>query len=75
MVHWNATLFTPAAWAAETGEQQPLQNIIEVGGEQEAEISLRVCLKVDQIDLPTVRKTVMMIRQYRRLSRGRHCYG
>ncbi len=74
-VHWDATLFTPAAWAKEWDEEQPQQNIIEIGEKGEYGISLHICLKVECIDLPTVRKALMMVRQYKRLQRGRHQYG
>ncbi len=74
-VCWDATLYTPRAWAEEFDEAPPTQNIIEIGGESEHGVTLAVCLKVTSMDRPTVRKAVMMIRQYKRLSRGRHQYG
>lgn len=74
-VRWDATLFTPAAWAEAWGEALPQQNIIEIGNAGEQGLHLNICLKVAAIDLPTVRKAVMMIRQYKRLRRGRHQYG
>ncbi len=74
-VRWNATLFTPAGWAAQWGESRPNKNIIEIGDSTEREIEIKICLKVDRIDHPTVRKAVMMVRQYKKLHRGRHEYG
>ncbi len=74
-VRWNATLFTPAAWAETHGETLPPKNIIEIGDKGEQGIQLNICLKVTAIDLPTIRKAVMMIRQYKRLQRGLHQYG
>lgn len=74
-VHWNATLFTPAAWASAWGEGPPQKNIIEIGDEGDDGITLNICLKVANIDQPTVRKAIMMVRQYKRLQRGRHEYG
>lgn len=74
-VQWAATLYTPSGWAVEYGVDEPRHNIIEVAGEGEGEILLAICLQVSHIDRPTVRKAVMMTRQYRRLRRGRHVYG
>ena len=74
-VHWNATLFTPAAWASAWGEGPPQKNIIEIGDKGDDGITLNICLKVANIDQPTVRKAMMMVRQYKRLQRGRHEYG
>ncbi len=74
-VRWNATLFTASGWAREFGEARPEQNIIEIDEESEGRFLLKVCLRVERIDRPTLRKAVMMIRQYKRLARGRHVYG
>jgi hypothetical protein len=74
-VVWQASLFTPPAWATVFDEPEPKQNIIEIGEEGEQTIRLSICLKVPAIDHPTVRKAVMMVRQYKRLRRGRHVYG
>ena len=74
-VRWSATLFTPTAWASAWGEALPQQNIIEIGDEGDDGITLNICLKVANIDQPTVRKAMMMVRQYKRLQRGRHEYG
>lgn len=75
LVNWQATLFTPTGWAGRFGEAKPSQNIIEVLEGDEGSCILNICLKVTAIDLPTVRKAIMMARQYRRLRRGRHHYG
>ena len=75
LVRWNATLFTPAAWARARGEGEPRRNIIEIGDEEEHGITLNICLKVKSIDRPTIRKAVMMVRQYKQLQHGRHEYG
>ena len=74
-VRWDATLYTPAAWAELRDEEIPRQNIIQLGEDGREGIELAICLQVTAIDCPTVRKAVMMIRLYRRLSRGRHIYG
>lgn len=67
LVTWDATLIALAP-----GNQR---NFIEVGEAGAQGIALTVGLNVSSIDVPTIRKTMMMIRQYKRLQRGRHEYG
>ena len=38
-------------------------------------VALTVCLDVEKIDEPTVLKTIVMIRNYKRLSKGLHEFG
>jgi hypothetical protein len=71
-VIWDATFITLSAC---NGMKGPRRNFIEIGGQSGEAIPLTVGLNVPCIDLPTVRKSMMMIRQYKRLSRGRHEYG
>lgn len=75
VVRWQAVLFTPAGWAATLDEALPEQNIIDIHEDDVGVYRLNLCLKVTAIDLPTVRKAVMMVRQYKRLRVGRHRYG
>lgn len=74
-VLWHATLLTPAAWASLYGEKPPRGNIILVGEGIASAMELTLCLQVAKIDLPTIRKAITMVRQYKRLRRGRHEYG
>jgi hypothetical protein len=74
-ITWDGQLFTLAAWRQHHPHSDVRQNFIEVGEESPQGIALTVVLDVPQIDLPTVRKTMMMVRQYKRLRRGRHLYG
>jgi hypothetical protein len=69
-VTWEAILI---ALAADGRSVQ--RNFIDIGEAGENGIPLTVGLNVRSIDLPTVRKAMMMIRQYKRLRRGRHEYG
>lgn len=71
-VTWDATFATLTACS---GNPAPQRNFIEIGQETDRGIPLTVGLNVPCIDLPTVRKTMMMIRQYKRLGPGRHEYG
>ena len=65
-VCWDATI------EALPGE---VSNYYEIGPEGEHGIVLRIGLKAAAIDLPTVRKAILMIRQYKRLSPGRRQFG
>jgi len=71
-VTWNAIFIT---LSASTESPAPQRNFIEIGDESEHGLTLTVGLNVPCIDAPTVRKAMMMIRQYKRLARGRHEYG
>jgi len=72
-VTWDATFCTLTA--CNLAHPPPQQNFIEIGEEHAQGMSLTVGLNVTAIDAPTVRKTMMMIRQYKRLARGRHEFG
>ena len=74
-VCWEATLYTPHAWAKAYGVEEPKKNIIEISQQSLAPQPIHICLQVKRIDRPTVRKAVTMVRQYKRLQRGRHQYG
>jgi hypothetical protein len=50
-------------------------NYLEIGEDLPGGSPIAVGLQVPRIDLPTVRKAVIMIRRYKRLRRGRHDYG
>lgn len=74
-VIWDATFTTLAGLQAGNSEGRPLRRFIEIGEENAHGIPLNVGLDVPCIDIPTVRKAITMIRQYKRLARGRHEYG
>lgn len=50
-------------------------NYFEIGAPGEHGTALRLGLRTAQLDLPTVRKAIVMIRQYRRLTTGRREFG
>lgn len=72
VVTWDAT-FTTLANGQSPGQVQ--RNFIEIGDKTPHGIALTVGLNVPCIDIPTVRKAILMIRQYKRLARGRHEFG
>ncbi len=67
-VEWDATIMTLAAAGAE-------ESFIEIAEPGPGGQKLTVALPFPAITLPTVRKTVVMIRNYKRLRPGRHVYG
>lgn len=71
-VTWDASFCTLSACDRQPA---PRQNFIEIGAETRQGFALTVGLNVQCIDAPTVRKTMMMIRQYKRLARGYHAFG
>jgi hypothetical protein len=74
-VSWEATFTTLANWQVEHPSDGPGRNFIEIGEETTHGIALTVGLNVPCIDIPTIRKAIMMVRQYKRLARGRHEFG
>ena len=65
-VTWDATF-------RRAQENQP--NAIDIGEEGPYGVLLTVTLALPCFDLPAIRKTVIMIRQYKRLRRGKHEFG
>lgn len=77
-VTWDTTLLTLAhyhheqASIAQVVERFPF---LEIGAETAAGRALRVALDIEQIDEPAILRTIIMIRQYKRLREGRHEFG
>lgn len=69
-VMWDAHFMTRAHCGTET-----TYNFIDIGTEGLHGRQLTVVLDVDCFDAPTLRKTIIMVRQYRRLRPGRHEFG
>lgn len=74
-VAWDATVATLGAWARRYPARRALRPFIHVGADGPRGVALSVGLNVPAIDTPVLRKTVIMIRNYRRLRRGRHEFG
>jgi hypothetical protein len=76
---WDAQIATLAYYF--TAPRDPatatrtLRPFIEIGSNTEHGRLLRIGLNVTTIDDATIRKTMIMIRQYKRLQAGRHEYG
>ena len=81
-ITWDATLLTLERYHAEQSHSsQAVQRspFLEVSLEVDAQTisgrSLRVVLDVAQIDEPTILRSIIMIRQYKRLHVGHHEFG
>lgn len=77
-VTWDTTLLTLVHYHR---EQAPVAQVVErfpfleIGAETAAGRALRVALDIEQIDEPAILRTIIMIRQYKRLREGRHEFG
>lgn len=71
-VTWDATLL---ALPGRVSPADPRPDYIEVGETSDHGRRLEVALSVAEIDEATILRTIIMIRQYRRLRRGRHHFG
>lgn len=74
VVTWLATLHALGPLREEDDRTVARGNFIDVGHDTPAGIPVEIGLAVERIDLPTVRNAIIMIRQYRRLHRGRHAW-
>ncbi len=75
VITWDATFTTLRHWCMEHPSPLPQRNFIDIGPNTPDGLNLIVGLDVPCIDMPTVRKVMMMVRQYKRLARGRHEFG
>ncbi len=76
-VVWDCRFVT---LAHELGKTAPVpieeqHNYIDIGEPSARGMPLRVCLDLPRIDLPAIRKMIVMIRNYRKLRPGRHVFG
>lgn len=77
-VTWDTTLLTLAHYHQErTPVAQAVERFpfLEIGAETATGRALRVALDIEQIDEPAILRTIIMIRQYKRLREGRHEFG
>lgn len=80
-VLWDATLQTLASYLAENPKAKPSSKTFEARSFMQVEpphdniSALQVVLAVPLIDEPTIRKTIIMIRCYKRLKVGHHEFG
>jgi hypothetical protein len=76
LVIWDAYLQTLAYYVRNRAPADPLaRQFIEVGDEGPQGRLIRIGLNLPKIDEPVVLKTLIMVRQYKRLALGRHEFG
>jgi len=76
-ITWDARLIALGRLAGRDTPRAngPLTSYIEIGDLSTRGRTITVGLDVPVIDEPTILRTVVMIRQYRRLRRGHHKFG
>jgi hypothetical protein len=74
-ITWDATFVALGDPEIRAGPGTSVGNFIEIGADGANGVAIRVGLQVARIDAPTIRKTMIMLRRYKRLRRGRHDYG
>jgi len=79
---WDATLLTLERYHAEQPhssqavQRSPFLEVgLEVGAQTISGRTLRVVIDVAQLAAPTILRSIIMIRQYKRLRIGRHEFG
>lgn len=73
-VVWEGT-FTSLAACRQADPEGSLRSFIEVHESASGEMTLGVGLPVERFDHREIGMTIRMIRQYKRLARGRHEFG
>ena len=79
-VLWDMQLYTleryaQALEAARMQVSPDLRGLMQVAPESTQVFQLSIALRVPVIDVPTIQKTILMIRSYRKLSIGVHTWG
>jgi len=75
---WDATLLTLARYHAdepETGQSVVRSAFMEIGGKTAHGRAIRVVLDIPLIDEVAILRTIIMVRNYKRLHSGRHEFG
>ena len=80
-VVWDTTIQTLASHLAEHPHEKPskqsfeVRSFMQVGPPQNGISALKIVLAVPLIDEPTIKKTIIMVRCYKRLKVGYHEFG
>ena len=76
---WDAHLYTLAYYVYEVANlsqtDASIRQFIHVGDEGKTGHKIEIGLNLSSIDEPAITKTMIMLRQYKRLTNGRHQYG
>lgn len=73
-VVWNASIETIEAYAKRHRVDDDPQQFIDIRQENHA-YWIHIGLNVQQIDQAVIERSIIMVRNYKRLSEGRHEYG
>lgn len=73
-VVWNASIETIGAYAQRHRVDDDPQQFIDIRWENHA-YWIHIGLNVQQIDQAVIERSIIMVRNYKRLSEGRHEYG
>ena len=79
-VLWNMHLYTLERYAQEPDAAKTqivpgLRGLMQIAPEAKRVFQLTVALRVPVIDVPTIQKTIRMLRNYRKLVIGVHTWG
>ena len=77
-VIWDAHLYTLAYYfnqVVESSQPHPARQFIDVGKLTKFGRRIDIALNIQAIDEPAIVKTMIMVRQYKRLASGRYEYG
>ncbi len=76
-VIWHVHLTTCRSYMRTSVTQHDVcRQFIDIGkGEQDGHYQAQICLNIPRIDNAAILKTMVMMRQYKKLAPGRHEYG
>jgi len=75
-VTWDTNFFTLKGFLAEENiKDTNLKQFIEITPVRTGVMKLTVVLKINEVNNPGIQKIMIMIKQYKKLSLGRHEYG
>jgi hypothetical protein len=75
-VTWNTHFFTLKAYMADKNiKDTKLKQFIDIQADGSGMMKLTIALNVSEINKPNIHKMMIMIKQYKNLSLGRHEYG
>ena len=75
-VTWDTNFFTLEGFLAkENIKDTNLKQFIDITPVQTGVMKLTVVLKINEVNDPSIQKMMIMIKQYKELSIGRHEYG
>ncbi len=76
---WDAHVYTLSYFVHQLNTLTPSSSsvhaFLEVGNENERGRKIEIGLHLPYLDVPSLKKTIIMVRQYKRLALGRYEYG